>query len=69
MFVHFSSLRMYIVDSRHERRHIFTGADDLEEVLGTLVQGAVSFPDPTVCYSTEIMSTSLTFDIHAQSGL
>ena len=28
--------------------HCLLGSDNLEEVLGTLVQGAVSFPDPTV---------------------
>ncbi len=28
------------------------GSESLEEVLGTLIQGAVSFPDPVVCKET-----------------
>jgi exportin-T len=27
---------------------LYVGANDLEEVLGTLVQGAIAFPDPMV---------------------
>ena len=30
------------------------GSNDLEEVLGTLIEGAISFPDPMVCMKLSV---------------
>ena len=41
---------------------LYVGANDLEEVLGTLVQGAIAFPDPMVRMSSVTNSKMIIFE-------
>ena len=55
----------------HLCRH--SGANNLEEVLGTLVQGALAFPDPSVSYihvhSAEICKYRVSIRTHVVEGI
>ena len=42
---------------------LYVGANDLEEVLGTLVQGAIAFPDPMVRMSSVTNSKMIILSI------
>lgn len=33
---------------------LYAGSNNLEEVLGTLIEGAITFPDPMVCIKLSV---------------